>query len=471
MKTKQHPTVLLIENDTSVVDWYKDYLKNEPMKLVQVHIEAALMYLQQVIPQAVLLNLELPNRHGMNILKHIHQQQLGCAVIVITTDKAVDLIVEVRRYGTFDVIQKPFKIHQLIFTLHQALSKSSEIPSTETGQKKVKPYSQFIGTSPAMQRVYQKIAQVANSKASILITGETGTGKELCAQALHQASQRQNKPFFALNCAAIPDNLIESELFGHVKGAFTGAIQNRQGMASLANGGTLFLDEIGEMDLNLQCKLLRFVETGTFYKLGSSQLETVDIRFIWATNRQLHSEIKAGRFRQDLYYRLKVSSILLPPLRERGQDILRLAISFLKQYTQLEQKSFKGFSLEAEKILLNYDWPGNVRQLQNVIHNLVLSHYGETITADMVQCTLAEEIEPPCDIMPSQSQDSPLPTAEVAKTSPKTIHPLWQVEKNAILEAIEFCNGSVVQAAKLLGIGKTTLYRKLQQWKPIKSSL
>jgi len=182
--------------------------------------------------------------------------------------------------------------------------------------------------------------------------------------------------------------LIESELFGHVKGAFTGAIQNRQGMASLANGGTLFLDEIGDMDFNLQSKLLRFVETGTFYKVGSSQLETVDIRFIWATNRQLLSAIKAERFRQDLYYRLKVTSILLPPLRHRGYDILQLAISILKQYAQLEEKSFKSFSREAEKILLDYDWPGNVRQLQNVIHNLVLSHYGETITADMVQCTL-----------------------------------------------------------------------------------
>ena len=470
MKTKQQPTVLLIENDTTVADWYKGYLENEPMKLVQVHLEAALMYLQQAIPQAVLLNLELPNRHSMNILKHIHQQQLGCAVIVITTDNAVELIVDVKRYGAFDVLKKPFQIHQLLGTLHQALTKSSEIPPTETGQKKVKPYPQFIGTSPAMQRVYQKIDQVANSKASVLITGETGTGKELCAQALHQASQRQNKPFFALNCAAISHDLIESELFGHVKGAFTGAIQNRQGMASLANGGTLFLDEIGEMDCNLQSKLLRFVETGTFYKLGSSQLETVDIRFIWATNRHLLSEIKAGRFRQDLYYRLKVTSILLPPLRHRGYDILQLAISFLKQYAQLEEKSFKSFSREAEKILLDYDWPGNVRQLQNVIHNLVLSHYGETITADMVQCTLAEEIESPCDIIPPQSldQDNPLATAEVAKTSPKTILPLWQVEKNAILEAIEYCNGSVVEAAKLLGIGKTTLYRKLQQWKPIK---
>ncbi len=316
------------------------------------------------------------------------------------------------------------------------------------------------GTSPAMQRVYQKIDQVANSKASVLITGETGTGKEVCAHMFHQVSRYKDKAFLSINCAAIPDNLIESELFGHVKGAFTGAIQNRQGMASLANGGTLFLDEIGEMDLNLQCKLLRFVETGTFYKVGSSKLEIVDIRFIWATNRDLLSEIKAKRFRQDLYYRLKVSSIHLPPLRQRGQDVLLLAQNFLKQYAKQEQKSFKYFTLEAEKILLDYEWPGNIRQLKNVIHNLVLSYYGEAITADMLLSTLTEEME---HIVPQS-----LSTPEVAKISSKTINPLWQVEKNASLEAIEFCNGNVVQAAKLLEIGKTTLYRKLQKWKYIK---
>lgn len=313
------------------------------------------------------------------------------------------------------------------------------------------------GTSSAMQKVYQKIEQVANSKASVLITGETGTGKEVCAHMLHQVSKYKDKPYLSINCAAIPDNLIESELFGHVKGAFTGATQNRQGIASLANGGTLFLDEIGEMNLNLQCKLLRFVETGTFYKVGSSQLEAVDIRFIWATNRDLLSEIKAKRFRQDLYYRLKVSSIHLPPLRQRGEDILLLAQKFLKEYTKQETKKFKYFTVEAEKILLDYEWPGNIRQLKNVIHNLVISYDGETITANMLLNTLTEEME---HIDSHQS----LFTPKVTKSSSKTIFPLWQVEKNASLEAIEFCNGNVVQAAKLLGIGKTTLYRKLQKW-------
>lgn len=313
------------------------------------------------------------------------------------------------------------------------------------------------GTSSAMQKVYQKIEQVANSKASVLITGETGTGKEVCAHMLHQVSKYKDKPYLSINCAAIPDNLIESELFGHVKGAFTGATQNRQGIASLANGGTLFLDEIGEMNLNLQCKLLRFVETGTFYKVGSSQLEAVDIRFIWATNRDLLSEIKAKRFRQDLYYRLKVSSIHLPPLRQRREDILLLAQKFLKEYSKQETKKFKYFTEKAEKILLDYEWPGNIRQLKNVIHNLVLSYDGETITANMLLNTLTEEMQ---HIDSHQS----LFTPKVTKSSSKTIFPLWQVEKNASLEAIEFCNGNVVQAAKLLGIGKTTLYRKLQKW-------
>jgi two-component system, repressor protein LuxO len=471
MKTKQHPTVLLVENDTTVVDWYKSYLEDEPMKLVQVNIEAALIYLQQFKPQAILLNLECPNKHGMNILKHVHQQQLACAVIVITTDNTVDVSIDFRRYGAFEIIKKPFQIHQLIFTLQQAITNSSKRPAS-SNLKIIKRYPQFIGNSQAMQTVYQKIGQVANSKASVLITGETGSGKELCAQAIHENSERQNKPFLSINCAAIPDNLIESELFGHVKGAFTGAIQNRQGMASLANGGTLFLDEIGEMNLNLQCKLLRFVETGTFYQVGSSQLQTVDIRFIWATNRSLVSEIKAGRFREDLYYRLKVTSILMPPLCQRGEDILLLAYNFLKKYSKLEQKNFKNFTPEAEKILLAYQWPGNVRQLENVIHNLVLSHYGESITGDMLQCTLAEEIQVPCDTRSDHSLNiNPLNTQAVSKTSPKTIAPLWEVEKNTILEAVELCKGNVVQAAKLLEIGKTTLYRKLQQWKPINSSL
>ncbi len=216
-------------------------------------------------------------------------------------------------------------------------------------------YNKFmIGASQPMQDIFQKIDKIAASKASVFINGESGTGKELCAQAIHGKSPRKDKTFLALNCAAIPRDLMECEMFGHVKGAFTGADKNREGAASIANGGTLFLDEIGEMHLDLQRKLLRFVETGTFNKVGSSKLEKVDIRFVCATNRDPLTEIERENFRSDLYYRLNVISLKLPPLRQRGTDVLLLAQSFLNKYSALEQKCFQGFTSEAQKILLHY---------------------------------------------------------------------------------------------------------------------
>jgi two-component system repressor protein LuxO len=371
------------------------------------------------------------------------------------------------RYGAFDYLKKPFQTDQLIFTLSKALNaQPPTYPSEINTNSQLKPFHQFIGASRPMLKVYRKMGKVANSKASVFITGESGTGKELCADAIHQESPRKDKPFIALNCAAIPHNLMESELFGHVKGAFTGADKERQGAASLADGGTLFLDEIGEMDLDLQSKLLRFVQTSTFYKVGGSRLEKVKIRFVCATNRKMLTEIKAGRFRKDLYYRLKVISIQLPSLRERGQDILLLAQTFLNQYTQEEHKAFKGFTPEAEDVLLHYDWPGNVRQLQSVIHNIVLLDEGETINANMVRATLTEEMaEHTTELQPAKStQELSPPIPSIPIVSGKAFRPFSEIKKDVFLEAIEYRNGNVVQAAKELGIGKSTLYKKLREW-------
>ncbi len=322
--------------------------------------------------------------------------------------------------------------------------------------------NKFIGISLPMQKIYKKIQKIAKSKASVFITGESGTGKELCAQTVHQLSQR--KPFIALNCAAIPYNLLESELFGHVKGAFTGADKARQGTASLADSGTLFLDEVGELDVDLQCKLLRFIQTGTFYSVGSHKLKTVDIRFICATNSNPIAKIKAGSFREDLYYRLNVVSISLPPLRERGEDILLLAQTFLNKYAQEEHKHFKNLTQEAAQILLQYSWPGNVRQLENFIHNLVLLNAGKNITAAMVIDALEEAQVLSTELMQSEKSKSSIsPTCCIS-----AIRPLWQVEKEAIMKALKYCQGSVEQAAKMLEIGPATIYRKKQQWKELK---
>jgi len=306
-----------------------------------------------------------------------------------------------------------------------------------------------MGNSKSMQAIYKMIKQIANSNASVFITGETGTGKGLCAKAIHKESQRHNKAFFALNCAAFSPTLIESELFGHVKGAFSGAIQNRKGAAETANGGTLFLDEIGEMDLNLQAKLLRFVEDGTFYKLGSSQEQKVEVRFVYATNRNLLAEIEAGRFRNDLYYRLNSTTILMPPLRERGEDVLLLARFFLEKYATDEKKFYNGFTSAAENMLLNEEWRGNVRELNHVIHKVVLLNDGGQISESMLEAALDKEREPPSSI----------------ETPCTKIRPLWVVKKQAILEALEICKGDVSHAAKCLEIGQATIYKKLKEWK------
>ncbi len=262
-------------------------------------------------------------------------------------------------------------------------------------------YHDFIGTSMPMQTVYQMIDKVAASKAPILITGETGTGKELCAEAIHKESKRADKPFVVCNCAAIPENLQESHLFGYIKGAFTGAIKDQKGLVSQADGGTLFLDEIGELPLLMQSTLLRFMQTKTFSKVGNHQLEKVDVRFICATNRNLLAEIEAGRFREDLYHRLNVIEIELPALRERGQDILRLAKFFLHKFAKEEQTDIQGFNAEAEKKLLSYEWSGNVRQLQNTIQNVVLLNGGKVITAEMLAVKNGNKVDnnpPPLNV-------------------------------------------------------------------------
>ena len=464
------PLVLLIEDDIVIAEYYKSYLTTEKITLIHLNTgQAALEYLQDIIPVAILLDLGLPDMNGIEILKYVQQQQLRSAVIVITAEDSFEVVVEVMRYGAFDFIKKPFLPNHLLTTLRKIINGqylNESIPvNTPIKYQKVKKYHQFIGASPSMQEVYQTISKVSTSNAPVFITGETGTGKELCALALHQESPRKDKPFIALNCAAIPHGLMESELFGHVKGSFTGANHDRQGAASLANKGVLFLDEIGDMDLSLQRKLLRFLETSSFHKVGTHRIEKVDIRILCGTHRDPIAEIKAGRFREDLYHRLDVITLELPPLSERGEDVLLLAESFLKQFIQEEpNKYFKEFSLEAQKILLHYKWPGNVRQLRNTIHSVVLLNEGTMVTADMLLAKLAKN-QPTSNEVTSHTKKISTSILSVEIMSGNTIRPLWQIEKDVLLKTIEYCNGSVEKAAKLLKIGPATIYRKKRRWK------
>ncbi len=340
-------------------------------------------------------------------------------------------------------------------------------------------FMRFIGASEPMRDVYRLLKLAAPSSATIFVTGESGTGKELCAEALHKLSGRSHDRLVSINSSAIPRDLIESEIFGHVRGAFTGAIAERDGAAIMADGGTLFLDEICEMELDLQVKLLRFIQTGIVNKVGGSSPRKVDVRIICATNKDPLEEVRAGRFREDLYYRLHVVPMHLPPLRERGEDIIHIANSFLQRMAKAEGKVFTGISSRATELLKDYYWPGNVRELENVIHNIVVMNEGGIVCARMLPMALARS-QHDMGIPPKKSVNaltqmlqnnffvSPCSSASACtppeKKSSSEIRPFWLEEKEIIERAIAICNGNIVVAAVRLGISPSTIYRKRLGW-------
>jgi len=315
-----------------------------------------------------------------------------------------------------------------------------------------KALSGMIGESAPMLRLFEKIRALSRSRAAVFITGESGTGKELCAEAIHKSSARAKGPFVPINCAAIPRELMESEIFGHLRGAFTGAVADRRGASQQAQGGTLFLDEICELDTALQTKLLRFLQSGLVRRVGSAAAEAVDVRILCATNRSPLEEVRKGTFREDLFYRLHVLPLHVPPLRDRERDVLAIARHFLRQFSREEGKAFSEFSAGAEAALVGYAWPGNVRELQNVIRQAVVLNEGRCVTREM--------------LWPALAAGPGLPSAHHLATA----HPafvgkeLWRIEKDAIENTIEACGGSVPQAARMLGVSPSTLYRKRGAW-------
>jgi len=462
--------VLLVEDSASLARVYKEYLSNEPIELV--HCETGLsgkQAIQEDPPEVILLDLKLPDIPGQEILMWITEQDIPCSVIVITAHGSVDMAVELIRLGAKDFLQKPFDAQRLTTTLRNTIEshKLNNIVENFSQTFERSEYHGFIGSALSMQAVYQTIDSAAPSMATIFITGESGTGKEVCAEAIHKQSRCSEGPFVPLNCGAIPKDLMESEIFGHEKGAFTGAQKDRKGAAALADGGTLFLDEIGEMDLDLQTKLLRFIQSGGIKKVGGSREEKVNVRFICATNRDPLEEVKRGNFREDLYYRLNVVPLHLPPVRERGDDIILLAQHFLRMYAKEDNKDFNDFSVDVNLSLRRYQWPGNVRQLQNVIRNIVVLHNGTTVQQ--------QHLPPPLDTVASQAplvqevtappQTHALPNNPPATPAATNIRPLAVVEREAIEHAINFCDGNIPKAATYLEVSPSTIYRKKLAWK------
>ncbi|KIE20646.1 LuxR family transcriptional regulator [Vibrio sinaloensis] len=477
------PKVLLIEDSTSLAILYKQYIKDEPYDLFHVETgREAIAFIERNVPQLVILDLKLPDMDGEDILDWINEQQIPTSVIVATAHGSVNVAVSLVQKGAKDFLEKPINADRLktSINLHLQQVKLEHLVEDIEAKFDRNRFHGFIGSSLPMQGVYKIIDSVAPTTASVFIVGESGTGKEVCAEAIHKESKRSDKPFVAINCGAIPKDLMESEIFGHVKGAFTGATTDRKGAASQAHGGTLFLDELCEMDLEMQKKLLRFLQTGTFTPLGGSREVKVDVRIICATNREPLVEVEEGRFREDLYYRVHVIPVDMPPLRERGNDIVTLANHFLKLYAKEDGKQFRAINRDAETLLKRYRWPGNVRQLQNIIRNIVVLNDDTKLTVDHLpeqvrQSTAAKNnrTAPP----PTPHSVEPLPAepiideiestytpSQVADNPPTHIRPMWQIEREAIQQAIDYCDGNVLNAAVLLELSPSTVYRKKQAW-------
>ena len=461
-------TILLIEDTVSLAEVYMEFLQEENAEITHVTTgEEAFSHLSEHAPHIILLDMNLPDVDGMDVLRYVADNGLNCCVIVITGYGSVPRVVDAMRLGAFEYLQKPFDQSRLVLTVRNAMERMylRNMVDSYKSQFGITEYYGMLGSSQAMQTVYDTIDNVARSSAAVFITGESGTGKELCAQAIHDISSRGDREMVILNCGAIPKDLMESEIFGHVKGAFTGAISNREGAAQRAHGSTLFLDEIGEMDIHLQSKLLRLIQSGTFQPVGSAKTSTVDIRYICATNRDPLDMVEKGLFREDLYYRLNVIPVKVPALRERGRDKIEIALNFLRKFSGEEGKKFKNYSPEVEDIILRYHWPGNVRQLQNIIRNIVVLNDGEQVEMEMLPreflSILSENNEHGSLAIPLNDtlNDTMNDTLRV-----EDIPPLWQTEQQAIRQAIEICDGNIARAAVCLDVNPSTIYRKLKFW-------
>jgi len=460
-------SILLVEDTTPLAELYIDYLEEEDVEITHVTTgDQTYAYLLKNSPQIVILDMHLPDADGMDILKYISDSGMNCCVIVVTGLGSVSRVVDAMRLGAFEYLQKPFDQGRLVLTVRNAMERMylRQMVDQYKSQLGITEYHGMLGSSQIMQRVYDTIESVASSSATVFITGESGTGKELCAQAIHDISMRGDKEMVVLNCGAIPRDLMESVIFGHVKGAFTGAISDREGAAQSADGGTLFLDEIGEMDISLQPKLLRLIQSGTFQKVGSTKTSKVNIRYICATNRDPLKMIEEGRLREDLYYRLNVIPIKLPSLRERGRDKLEIALNFLRKFSREETKKFTCYSPRVEDVILRHPWPGNVRQLQNVIRNVVVLNEGEMVELDMLpKDFLANITNGDYNGVVSESGLT-MTIDKQGKNDVHSIRPLWEIEKEVIGNAIDICDGNISRAAVYLDINPSTIYRKLKIW-------
>jgi two-component system response regulator PilR (NtrC family) len=435
--------VLVVDDERSMREFLEIFFRSEGYDVTTAAgLRDALLHVEGNDFDVVVSDIQMPDGSGIDLLHAVHEASPETVVIMMTAFASTETAIAAIRDGAYDYITKPFKVEEMRIVVEKALEKKllftenrrlrSELRSRERDRS-------IIGSSPAMQRIFDVVAQVADTKANILISGESGTGKEMVARAIHGIGERRSLPFIAVNCAAIPENLLESELFGHVKGSFTGAVQSKTGLFESADKGTLFLDEIGDLTLSLQVKLLRVIQEKSIRRVGGTDDRRVDVRIIAATNRRLDEEIAAGRFREDLYYRLNVIDIAMPPLRERRDDIPLLVAHFVEKYARELGKPVEGVSEEALNRLVEYRFPGNVRELENVIERAAALSSGPTIGLELL---------PPAVLNPEVAPPSP-------RISPEGVNLeelMADYERGLLLEALGPAGGVKKRAAQLLGI-------------------
>lgn len=451
--------VLLIEDTLSLQIAYRGMLEAAGYRILVASTAAeGIERFTTATPEVVLLDLMLPDRDGLDLMRDMLRLRPTTRIIAITANGTVNRAVEAIRAGAHEFLVKPFDAPRLVLALQNAVRPANGAAAAPAPRaaRPAELVGGFLGSSDVLERVKGKIASVAGSMATVFITGESGTGKELCALAVHQQSARANGPFIALNCGAIPQDLLESEVFGHMKGSFTGAISDKPGAAVAADGGTLFLDEVCEMVSALQTKLLRFLQTSSVLPVGATRPRKVNVRIICATNQNPMEAVRRGQFREDLFYRLYVVPIDMPPLRERGDDVIEIAEAALRHFAAEEGRVFDGLSPEVRSLFRAHPWPGNVRQLLNVIRNVVVLNDGGIVTTDMLPESLV--------LTAGSGPGAAPPSLPGPATDPFSGLTLAEVERRAVMAAIERHGGSVPRAARDLDVAPSTLYRKLSAW-------
>ena len=442
--------ILVVDDESIVRESLHDWLDSVGYKVVTAESgEEALRIIKQKKIKIMLADLIMPGMNGIELMKKAREIVPSISTVIITAHGTIQTAITAIREGAYDYVEKPFCPEKVELLIKNLVEHQNLIEENISLRRKIEDKFHFegiIAKSPKMLKIFELIKTIAPTTATVLIIGETGTGKEVIARAIHHQSQRRNKPFIATSCAALPESLLESELFGHEKGSFTGAVERKKGKFEAGDRGTLFLDEIGEINANTQVHLLRALEEKKIARVGGNEEIKVDVRVISATNRNLRTMVKQGKYREDLYYRLNVVTIDLPLLKDRREDILPLAEHFLKKYTEENNKSIKKFSPEVVKFMLNYLWPGNVRELENMIERGVILSKKKSINLD----------ELPQDIIH--------PTPVEGKT-------VEAVERNHIINVLEETKGNISKAAKILGIRRMTLYNKLKKYNYIVNNL